>query len=81
MTLKGGTNHYNVKFLKGYGFSVKLKDSKIILTNGYNPFSNQQDKEEWFISSSSDCQDSMTLNGMPSFPFLPVIYCMISNLA
>ena len=33
MTLKGKTNHYNVKFLKGYGFSIKVKDSKIILKN------------------------------------------------
>ncbi len=38
MTLKGKTNHYNVKFLKGYGFSVKVKDSKIVLRNAYNPF-------------------------------------------
>ena len=26
MTLKGGTNHYNIKFLKGYGFSINVKD-------------------------------------------------------
>ncbi len=31
MTLKGKHNHYNVKFLKGYGFSVRVKDSKIVL--------------------------------------------------
>ena len=31
MTLRGQKNHYNVKFLKGYGFSVKVKDSKIVL--------------------------------------------------
>jgi CRISP-associated protein Cas1 len=36
MTLKGKTNHYNIKFLKGYGFSIKVKDSKIILKNNYN---------------------------------------------
>jgi hypothetical protein len=29
MTLAGKKNHYNVKFLKGYGFSIKVKDSKI----------------------------------------------------
>lgn len=28
MTLKGKNNHYNIKFLKGYGFSIKVKDSK-----------------------------------------------------
>src|SRR3990170_6624376 len=39
MTLKGKQNHYNVKFLKGYGFSVHVKDSKIVLKNTYDPFS------------------------------------------
>ena len=29
MALKGKHNHYNVKFLKGYGFSVSVKNSKI----------------------------------------------------
>lgn len=38
MTQKGGTNHYNIKFLKGYGFSIKVKDSKIILKNTVDPF-------------------------------------------
>jgi CRISPR-associated protein Cas1 len=38
MTVKGKTNHYNVKFLKGYGFSIKVKDSKIVLKNCYDPF-------------------------------------------
>lgn len=51
MTLKGKQNHYNVKFLKGYGFSVKLKDNKLVLKNGYNPFSEQQESEEWFITN------------------------------
>ena len=46
MTLQGQKNHYNVKFLKGYGHSVKLKDNKLILTNGKDPFSDQQDHEE-----------------------------------
>jgi CRISPR-associated protein Cas1 len=51
MTLKNHKNHYNVKFLRGYGFSVKLQDSKIILTNGKNPFTEEQEKEEWFITN------------------------------
>ena len=33
MTLKGKQNHFNVKFLKGYGFSIRVKDSKIVLKN------------------------------------------------
>lgn len=51
MTLKGQQNHYNVKFLKGYGHSVSLKNNKLILKNGLNPFSDQQEQEEWFITN------------------------------
>jgi len=51
MTLIGKQNHYNVKFLKGYGHSVSLKDNKIILKNGLNLFSDKQDQEEWFITN------------------------------
>ena len=50
MTLKGKQNHYNVKFLKGYGHSISVKDSKIILKNNYDPFS-QPEKEEWFVKN------------------------------
>jgi len=38
MTLKGKSNHYNIKFLKGYGFSISVKDSKVVLKNSYDPF-------------------------------------------
>lgn len=37
MSLNDHKNHYNVKFLKGYGHSVSLKDSKIILKIDKNP--------------------------------------------
>jgi len=50
MTLKGGTNHYNVKFLKGYGFSINVKDSKIILKNNYDPFK-ESEVEEWYVKN------------------------------
>jgi CRISPR-associated protein Cas1 len=50
MTLKGGTNHYNVKFLKGYGHSVSLKDNKIILKNGVDIISGKSETESWFIT-------------------------------
>ena len=48
MTLKGHKPHYNVKFLKGYGFSINVKDSKIILKDNHDPFS-EGTREEWFI--------------------------------
>ena len=44
MTLKGHKTHFNVKFLKGYGFSISVKDSKIVLKNAYNPFSKPETK-------------------------------------
>ena len=49
MTQKGKRSHFNVKFLKGYGFSIKVKDSKIVLKNCYDPFSEPQ-TEEWFVT-------------------------------
>jgi len=30
MTLKGKQNHYNIKFLKGYGFSISVKDNLFV---------------------------------------------------
>ena len=48
MTQKRKTNHYNVKFLKGYGFSIKVKDSKIVLKNCSDPFK-EPEVEEWFV--------------------------------
>jgi CRISPR-associated protein Cas1 len=50
MTLKGQQNHYNVKFLKGYGHSISVKNSKIILKDCHDPFSEPQ-KEEWFVNN------------------------------
>ena len=45
MTLKGKQNHYNVKFLKRYGFSVRLHNKKIHLKNNYDPVSKPQIEE------------------------------------
>ena len=40
----------NVKVLKGYGVSITLKDNQILLKDGKNPFSEEQDKEAWFVT-------------------------------
>lgn len=50
MTLKGQKNHYNVKFLKGYGHSISVKNSKIILKDNHDPFS-EPETEEWFVKN------------------------------
>jgi len=49
MTLEKKRNHYNIKFLKGYGHSISVKDSKIILKNCADPFS-PPDIEEWHVN-------------------------------
>ena len=50
MTLKNHKNHYNVKFLKGYGHSISVKNSKIILKDNHDPFS-EPETEEWFVKN------------------------------
>ncbi|MCV0430337.1 CRISPR-associated endonuclease Cas1 [Nitrosopumilus sp.] len=47
MPLTGQKNHYNIKFLKGYGHSISVKDSKIILKDNHDPFSEPQ-IESWY---------------------------------
>jgi len=43
-------NHYNVKLLRGYGVSISLKNSKIILKNGSHDVTGESEKEEWFVN-------------------------------
>jgi CRISPR-associated protein Cas1 len=50
MTLKGQKPHFNVKFLKGYGHSISVNNSKIILKDCHDPFSNCS-TEEWFVKN------------------------------
>ena len=50
MTLKSKSNHYNVKFLKGYDHSISVKDSKIILRDNHDHFS-QPTQEECFVKN------------------------------
>ena len=42
--------HFHVKFLKGYGHSISVKNSKIILKDCHDPFS-QPSTEEWFVKN------------------------------
>jgi len=43
-------NHYNVKLLRGYGVSISLKNSKIILKNGSHDVTGEYEQEEWFVN-------------------------------
>lgn len=60
MTLRGEKNHYNVKYLRGYGFSIKVSDNKIILKDGLNPFTDAQESEEYFA---------------PNLPYEKIVMC------
>ena len=46
MTVAGQKNHYNVKLLKGYGVSINLKDNRLCLKGGHDPFTGEHDAEE-----------------------------------
>ena len=50
LTTMGKKNHYNVKFLKGYGCSVTLKGNKVTLKNGNSPFCDSSDSETWYVT-------------------------------
>lgn len=50
MTLKNRKNHYNIKFLKGYGHSISIKNSKIILKSNHDPFT-KPEIESWFVKN------------------------------
>jgi hypothetical protein len=46
MTLKGKKNHYNVKLLRGYECSIRLKDNKVVLRGGTDVFTGKAEVEE-----------------------------------
>lgn len=39
LTQKGQENHYDVKYLHGYGSQISVKDQRIILKNGIEEIS------------------------------------------
>jgi CRISPR-associated protein Cas1 len=47
LTVKGKQNHYNIKYLKGYGSQISVKNQRIILKNGVDVFSEEQEIEEF----------------------------------
>jgi CRISP-associated protein Cas1 len=50
MTLKGKKNHYNVKLLKGYGCSIRMKGNRVALRGGSDPFTGEAETEEFFVT-------------------------------
>ena len=47
MTLKGKTNHYDIKVLSGYGCGVSVSEQKLVLKNGIDVFTKNQEIEEF----------------------------------
>jgi len=47
MTQTGQQNHYDIKYLRGYGSQVSVKNQRIILKNGIDVFSEEQEIEEY----------------------------------
>lgn len=47
MTQIGQQNHYDIKYLRGYGSQVTVKNQRIVLKNGINIFTEEQETEEY----------------------------------
>ena len=50
MTQKGQNSHFNVKFLKGYGFSIKVKDQKLVFKDTHDPFREPKTEEHYITN-------------------------------
>lgn len=47
MTLRGKTNHYDIKVLSGYGCGISVSEQKLVLKNGIDVFSKNQEIEKF----------------------------------
>jgi len=66
MTLRNQKNHYNVKFLKGYGCAVNLKGNQVTLKNGLSPFSDSREIETFYVTKIPYEKIIMSGNGYVS---------------
>lgn len=47
MTLAGKQNHYDIKVLSGYGYSISVRNQRIVLKNGTDVFTEESETEEY----------------------------------
>ena len=40
-----------IKFLKGYGISIRQKNNKVYLTDGADPFTGKRESESYYITN------------------------------
>ena len=66
MTLRNQKNHYNVKFLKGYGCAINLKGNEVTLKNGLSPFSDSREIETFYVTKIPYEKIIMSGNGYVS---------------
>ena len=69
---KKSRNHYNVKFLKGYGHSISVKNSKLILKDNHDPFS-PPSIEEWHLNRMPYSKIVLSGNGYVSTEALAML--------
>ena len=50
MTKKGQKSHFDIKILRGYGSGIYVKSQRIVLKNGVDVFTKEQETEEYFPS-------------------------------
>jgi len=55
MTQIGQQNHYDIKYLRGYGSQVSVKNQRIVLKNGIDVFSEKQEIEEYVPTGITIC--------------------------
>ena len=72
MIVNSRRNHYNVKFLKGYGHSISVKNSKIILKNCADPFS-PPEIEEWYVNRMPYSKIVLSGNGYVSTEAMSIL--------
>lgn len=47
LTLKNKQNHYDIKILSGYGYSISVRNQRIVLKNGTDVFTEKSEIEEY----------------------------------
>ncbi len=50
MTKKGQKSHYDIKILRGYGTQITVKNQRLVLKNGIDVFTGEQETEEYVLS-------------------------------
>jgi CRISP-associated protein Cas1 len=50
MTLQGKTNHYGIKYLRGFSLALRMDDKRVLLRNGTDLLTSKHEDETWFVN-------------------------------